>query len=457
MRASRTGGKAPVRSVLRSLSFVIALLVPTIAAPVGIAQEPPEAEPTSADHADERPPGDHPFDIYDLLSLPLRALMLPPALAGYAVREGLRLAFPAGGGSGGGAAGLSRELGEWGLEPSLPRLGYRPGPVVGFRLSRLAPLHLEAALSWRGSWRGALLLEPLAGPPAGPSSARSGWRKGRPPLRIGLAHVRQAEPHFWRPGPGAGAAEPMAYRLETAEAWATLRGTAGRLSTAVELGMEENRVGRAGDGTVPNLRDEVSPAELFGLDPGRYARAGASAELETRARQGLQHRGLRATASTTLFRGIEGTSADFLRAGIRAGAQLPVNRYQALALDIRSEGAWSLAGRGVPFTHLPSLGGGVGGRAYTGGRFRDRSLVSATAEWRYELWRTIHDDFRVEAFLFGEGGTVAPRLDALGVGDLRASWGLGLQGVDRAGIRGLGFLAVGEDGTRVGVAARWPF
>jgi hypothetical protein len=79
------------------------------------------------------------------------------------------------------------------------------------------------------------------------------------------------------------------------------------------------------------------------------------------------------------------------------------------------------AGRGeVPFYVLPALGDGGSLRGYPQGRFRDRTLVSAQAEYRLPVWR------RLGVVAFAGAGTVAdaPRHVAASDTEAAAGWGL---------------------------------
>jgi hypothetical protein len=61
----------------------------------------------------------------------------------------------------------------------------------------------------------------------------------------------------------------------------------------------------------------------------------------------------------------------------------------------------------IPFTDLPRLGGPSLLRGFAPGRFRDRLAASATAEYRYPIWR------QMNGFLFLDAGRVMPGLPDL--------------------------------------------
>ena len=59
----------------------------------------------------------------------------------------------------------------------------------------------------------------------------------------------------------------------------------------------------------------------------------------------------------------------------------------------------SVSGQGVPFYHLASLGSERGGRAYHQLRFRDLAMAAFMLEWRWEVWRELHERSRIEDLL----------------------------------------------------------
>ncbi len=389
-----------------------------------------------------RPPGDHPFDAWDAAALPLRALALPLAAAGVLIREGLRLAFPPDAGDGRGVAGRLEDAREWGVVPLAGSVGPRSGPAAGARFTRLEALSVEAMVSWRGSWRVAGRWRPIGGAPI-----------------EGIAELeRHAEPHFWGFGPSTVPEDRTDFgwrrgsmRVET------VAGDASPWRLRGSLGAETNRTGRGSDGDARDLLDVRDPATLYGLGIRTWhATAGGEVVLDAARWDGLAPRGVRAELGGRLFGGLGETRSDFALGRAALTGELPIGPVHGLAAHLRAEAAHRLGGEGVPFTHLPALGSGVGGRGFDGGRFRDHALMAGAVEWRWELWRTIHEDLRIEAFLFGDAGTVADRPAGLSVGRLHASWGTGLRLVETGALRAHGFLAFGE-ATRVDLRFAWPF
>jgi len=102
---------------------------------------------------------------------------------------------------------------------------------------------------------------------------------------------------------------------------------------------------------------------------------------------------------------------------------LDVRKYFALdaknLLAVQGNGQFTQGG--VPFHDLPRLGGNSIMRGYTLGRFRDRQLWSAQAEYRRNLGR-----FLVAAAFLSAGG-VAPKIKDFSFATTRYSGGAGLR------------------------------
>ena len=75
----------------------------------------------------------------------------------------------------------------------------------------------------------------------------------------------------------------------------------------------------------------------------------------------------------------------------------------------------------VPFLQLSQLGSATIMRGYYQGRYRDKNLLAAQAEYRLPIW------WRIGAAAFAGLGDVAPELDEFSVSTLKPSYGLGLR------------------------------
>ena len=392
--------------------------------------------PDSADRiraALERPPGDHPFDLLDAVALPFRVATFPLTLAGRGIAAGLDLL--AAGGPPPFYLRALEDVRQWGLRPDVGSLGPRSGPALSLAFVRYEPFYARSGVSLRGS-----------------QDHRAGfrWSGAGTSADVGFAFHRDAEPRFWGVGPGTPSSLRTSFRHDRIDAY--LDGAwrpAERLTLHAGAGYEENRVGGGGDDASPDIGEVFAPDSLFGLgEETRFFRASTGFELDLTDRVGFQRRGVAFGGSGALYRGAGPTESDFHRLRARAHAFLPLNPRQLLALGGAVETNRGDDGPGVPFTHLATLGDGVGGRAYQDGRFRDRDLLALTAEWRYEVWRELQSRLRAEGFVFFEEGAVTGDLGSLDSSDFHPSWGAGLRVVGRDGVLGRAFVADGDEGAR---------
>ncbi len=127
---------------------------------------------------------------------------------------------------------------------------------------------------------------------------------------------------------------------------------------------------------------------------------------------------------------------------------LPLNPRQSFALRGIAEVNRRESGQRIPFTHLAALGGDHGARAYHTLRFRDRAMMALMSEWRYEIWRELHERGRAEGFLLFDVGGVENSLSEIDADDLRFSYGFGMRLNWGGQARWLAYLAFGDEGAR---------
>ena len=97
------------------------------------------------------------------------------------------------------------------------------------------------------------------------------------------------------------------------------------------------------------------------------------------------------------------------------------NLSRVLALRVLATHADGLGQSQVPFYLMPTLGGARSLRGYERQRFRDRSLLLLSAEYRYEL-----NPFLMAA-VFYDAGQVAPDWSVFQLKDMRDNYGFGLR------------------------------
>jgi hypothetical protein len=381
-----------------------------------------------------RPPPKPPFDAVDALGLPFRIALFPIRLVG---RANARLVAFTTQAFRPREYGLLERLTDAGIRPELGSIGPRSGIAVGVRFDRWSPFFLETAYSIRRSQRHRVGLE----------LDRTGGG-----LAVSYTFERRAQPHFWGVGPDTEEDDRVDYLWD--RQIAAVVGRLGRRLWTFTGGVayEDNRVGRGFDDERPDIQELPGIDSLYGVNQRtKYVAYNMTAVLDKTRRPGFQRRGYVLELAGALFRGADGTDSDFHRLRGVATGYVPANPRQALAVRGLMEINRSDGGRGVPFTHLASFGDELGGRAYRDGRFRDLAMAAVMAEWRYEVWRELHERGRVESFLLLDAGAVEDRLLDIDVNDLRWSFGFGMRVVWSRRTRGIAALAFGEDGARLSV------
>lgn len=426
---------APVACV--GLFLLVALLPPPAAAQE--AAELARADSLRAALAGVRPPNRHPTDVADVAAVPFRVVAAPfhlvlVALPAWAIGE-ITLPRPPGI-----IVRTLRTLGDAGVHPGVSTsIGPRSGLAATLRFDALDPLQFEGAVSTRGSQRHRL-------------AART--RAGRLGLDAEARWQRDAQVGFYGVGPDTPDDRAL-YRRETMDIGLTGDFRRAPLRLHAGFGYEDNRIREPIGGDEPSLSAAFDVEELSGATGRqRYLRFGGGAELDLTRRTGFQDRGIRLRALATRYDGVNATESDFHKIRLEAHGLAPLNRRQLLALRSRTDLTRG-GGDEIPFYHLAELGGEETAMGYPDTRFRDRDMVSLTAEWRYEIWRDIHNTMRVESFLFFGEGAVGPRLGAIAPEDWRASYGFGFRLARSEALLGLAFLGFSEESVRFGVSGEW--
>ena len=121
---------------------------------------------------------------------------------------------------------------------------------------------------------------------------------------------------------------------------------------------------------------------------------------------------------TTYFNGKTlGGDFSYTSAKLNIRHYIPLFRSHVLAF----QGILQLARGNPPFNRYAALGGDMMMRGYYTGRFRDRALVAAQAEYRMPVW------WRFGLVGFAGVGDVAPNLGAFRFGYLKSSMGFGIR------------------------------
>ena len=398
-----------------------------------------EAEPDSAsvekadsvrahlDRPPPRPPAARNTDFWDVVAYPIEVIGTP---FDYLI-EGVQVAVIPPVETGQRFIALAAEQG---VLIGVSSLENRGGPAIGVSFTRFSPLFLESAVSIRWSQR-------LAG----------GLRFGDPEstgATLFGAFQRSTEPHFWGIGPGSLEADRSDYLWDHSEITMQASIEPGwGFRLAGRAGAEDDRIGSGRDDGKPDITETFAGDLPFGVNERlRWARFGATVQLDLASFDEYQERGLRLSATPEYFRGIDDTNADFHRLRGEADAFLPITVRHQLAFRAFAESNRADEGPAVPFYYLAALGSTEGLRGYSSDRFRDRDAVALMSEYRYEIWRD--DPAAADMFLFLDQGTVARSLSSVRLDDLERNYGFGLRLVKNERFLGEAYLAFGGEAPR---------
>lgn len=174
--------------------------------------------------------------------------------------------------------------------------------------------------------------------------------------------------------------------------------------------------------------DQVyAPQDLVGFQTGvRHAYGELELRWDTRRRatqwepRDVHSIGSLAAAFTGRVHRLDGGS-DFWRYGVELQHNWRLARGpRVLTARLRGTGVTGQRDE-VPFTELPTLGGGSFLRGYQYERFRDRVSAFGTIQYQWDLSNL------ADVYLFTDAGRVVPSLDALTVRGMRVGYGIGLE------------------------------
>jgi outer membrane protein assembly factor BamA len=145
------------------------------------------------------------------------------------------------------------------------------------------------------------------------------------------------------------------------------------------------------------------------------------AEVDWRQSPGYTTRGGLYRVEWSDYRENSAGAHSFNRVDAEVQEFVPVLRESSvIALRALASSTSTGAGKDVPYVLLPDLGGSHTLRGYPTWRFRDRSRMLLTGEYR---WRAGHF---VDMALFMDAGMVAPRFSDIDVQEFRKTYGIGM-------------------------------
>jgi len=194
---------------------------------------------------------------------------------------------------------------------------------------------------------------------------------------------------------------------------ATTVGVSARVQAARFLGI-------GGGFDAIQMETGVPDLQLATADPS-YRRSSVFAEYDWRPSTGYASRGGLYRIEWFDYQQANAGAHSFSRVDAEAQHFVPLRREgSVLAFRALASMTNTAHGESVPFVLLPDLGGSHTLRGYPSWRFRDRSRMALSAEYR---WKAGHF---VDMALFADAGQVAPRLADLDLRKFKKTYGLGM-------------------------------
>jgi outer membrane protein assembly factor BamA len=246
---------------------------------------------------------------------------------------------------------------------------------------------------------------------------------GRLLLEIRAARYDYRSLAWYGPGPDSEKTGRTNYRLEdtTFDALAGWRPGKGLMAGA-SVGYQTARIG-AGEDQRYASADTTYP-QFTGpfMDQTDFFRSGGFVQIAGRDRPAGASRGHLYIARFDDYRARSGRPYSFQRLDIELQQYLPVlHPRRGVALRARTIQSFTHGGEQVPFFQQAVLGGGDDLRGFRPFRFQDDNMITATAEYRWEVFSGL------DMAVFADAGRVSAKRWDFHSGDLETDVGFGLR------------------------------
>jgi outer membrane protein assembly factor BamA len=165
-------------------------------------------------------------------------------------------------------------------------------------------------------------------------------------------------------------------------------------------------------------------------------------QLDSKDRPGNPTHGFEASFSGGLYQQVNSDDFGYWKYSADLTRYLHLFYDRILVLRVAAQRMDPLEGRSIPFYDLSELGRKETIRGFSRGRFRDRDMILASAEYRYPIWRN-WDEYGIDFLLFADAGQVSPDLFE------EASWENFQMGL------GFGMRLWDQDGLALKLEAGW--
>ena len=196
-----------------------------------------------------------------------------------------------------------------------------------------------------------------------------------------------------------------------------------RISLDTTLGVDVNDTEEGKDDTINSTTDLFTEETLPGLEKQiSLARLQVGLKYDSRNRPGNPSKGSEVSLGAGVFEDLDADEFGFWKFSADLTQYIHLFYNRTLALRISGEVTNPFSDREVPFYYLSELGRQESIRGFKRGRFRDRDMVLASAEYRYPIWEV------ADAMLFVDVGQVAEDIFSdLSTDDVEVGYGGGFR------------------------------
>ena len=179
--------------------------------------------------------------------------------------------------------------------------------------------------------------------------------------------------------------------------------SARRISLHAIFGVDFNEISEGKD---KDQRSTTDPLPNQDLPPGveeeiPIGRLQIGLRYDSKNRPGNPSKGIDASLAAGIFQELDDDQFGFWKVSADLTTYIHLFYNRVLALRVAGELREPFSDREIPFYYLSELGRQETIRGFKRGRFRDRHMVLASAEYRYPIWRM------ADAILFVDVGQVA--------------------------------------------------
>jgi len=242
-------------------------------------------------------------------------------------------------------------------------------------------------------------------------------------LDLGAGYLSRAQDQFFGIGNDSRMEDETQYRAVTREASAGFTKDFKEDWSSSVRGVYR-RIGVTKPTAGPSLQDDLDSASVPGLFGATMGSIVFSIGRDNLAKEDYAFKGGSDQLQISFNDSLSGAGFQYWRYRFASQHFFPLSNDGRKVIAVRGfvETNQTTAGRAIPFFDMPVLGTSQTLRGFQTFRFRDKTALAASLEYRYRIWP------RIDLGLFVDQGQVAPQLGDLALNRFHTGYGLRLFG-----------------------------